>query len=94
MKLPQGQRLEDPKVAALYQAPRPPRARPTEGVPLLHLHGTRDLIVPLERMEKTIEALRPHYPEGRLARFVEEGAGHIITPLMARVGRAFLEAWL
>ena len=43
---------------------------------------------------KTLEALRPHYPEGRLARFVEEGAGHTLTPLMARVGLAFLEHWL
>jgi alpha-beta hydrolase superfamily lysophospholipase len=94
MKLPQGQSLQDPQVAALYQAPPATRGEAYGGVPLLHLHGTRDLIVPLERMEKTVEALRPHYPEGRLARFVEEGAGHIITPLMARVGRAFLEAWL
>jgi pimeloyl-ACP methyl ester carboxylesterase len=94
MKLPQGQSLQDPQVAALYQAPPALKGEAYGGVPLLHLHGTRDLIVPLERMEKTVEALRPHYPEGRLARFVEEGAGHIITPLMARVGRAFLEAWL
>lgn len=63
-------------------------------MPLLHLHGTKDLIVPLGRMEKTVEALRPHYPEGHLARFMEEGAGHTITPLMARMGLAFLEAWL
>jgi len=94
MKLPQGQRLEDPRVAALYQTPPALKGETYGGVPLLHLHGTKDLIVPLERMERTVEALRPHYPEGRLARFVEEGAGHTITPLMARVGRAFLEAWL
>jgi len=94
MKLPQGQSLQDPRVVALYQNPPATKGEAYGGVPLLHLHGTKDLIVPLERMEKTLEALRPHYPEGRLARFVEEGAGHTITPLMARVGRAFLEAWL
>lgn len=93
MKLPQGQVLEDPRVQALYETPPALRGAAYGGVPLLHLHGTKDLIVPLERMEKTVEALRPHYPEGRLARFVEEGAGHTITPLMARVGLAFLEAW-
>ncbi len=93
MKLPQGQRLTDPRVEALYQAPPATKGEAYGGVPLLHLHGTKDLIVPLERMEKTVEALRPHYPEGRLARFVEEGAGHTITPLMARMGLAFLEAW-
>ena len=48
----------------------------------------------IRSLEKTLEALRPHYPEGRLARFVEEGAGHTLTPLMARVGLAFLEHWL
>lgn len=93
MKLPQGQVLEDPRVQALYETPPALRGAAYGGVPLLHLHGTKDLTVPLERMEKTVEALRPHYPEGRLARFVEEGAGHTITPLMARVGLAFLEAW-
>ncbi|WP_117237617.1 alpha/beta hydrolase [Thermus sediminis] len=94
MKLPQGQRLQDPRVEALYQTPPAMQGEAYGGVPLLHLHGTRDLIVPLERVERTLEALRPHYPEGRLARFVEEGTGHTLTPLMARVGRAFLEAWL
>ncbi|MGC8876680.1 alpha/beta hydrolase [Thermus sp.] len=94
MKLPKGQVVEDPEVKALYQAPPATRGEAYGGVPLLHLHGTKDLIVPLERMEKTVEALRPHYPEGRLARFLEEGAGHTITPLMARVGLAFLEHWL
>mgnify|MGYP007031628778 CR=1 FL=1 len=48
----------------------------------------------LMKARLTLEALRPHYPEGRLARFVEEGAGHTLTPLMARVGLAFLEHWL
>ncbi|TBH21160.1 alpha/beta hydrolase [Thermus thermamylovorans] len=94
MKLPQGQRVEDPEVQALYREPPALRGEAYGGVPLLHLHGTGDLIVPLARMERTVAALRPHYPEGRLARFVEEGAGHAITPLMARMGRAFLEAWL
>ncbi|AEG34053.1 phospholipase/carboxylesterase superfamily [Thermus thermophilus SG0.5JP17-16] len=94
MKLPQGQVVEDPEVLALYEAPPATRGEAYGGVPLLHLHGSRDLIVPLARMEKTLEALRPHYPEGRLARFVEEGAGHTLTPLMARVGLAFLEHWL
>lgn len=94
MKLPQGQRVRDPRVQALYQHPPALRGEAYGGVPLLHLHGTEDLIVPLARMEETLKALRPHYPEGRLARFVEEGAGHTITPLMARMGRAFLEGWL
>lgn len=94
MKLPQGQEVADTKVLALYETPPALRGEAYGGVPLLHLHGTKDLIVPLSRMEKTVEALRPHYPEGRLARFVEEGAGHTITPLMARMGLAFLEAWL
>ncbi len=94
MKLPQGQVVEDPEVLALYEAPPATRGEAYGRVPLLHLHGTKDLLVPLARMEKTLEALSPHYPEGRLARFVEEGAGHTITPLMARVGLAFLEAWL
>ncbi|WP_022798597.1 alpha/beta hydrolase [Thermus islandicus] len=94
MKPPVGQRVEDPRVQALYEAPPATKGGAYGGVPLLHLHGTKDLIVPLERMEKTVEALRPHYPEGRLARYVEEGTGHTLTPLMARVGLAFLEAWL
>ncbi len=94
MKLPQGQTLEDPQVQALYQTPPTLQGEAYGGVPLLHLHGTRDLIVPLERMERTLEALRPHYPEGRLGRFVEEGAGHTITPLMARMGLAFLDHWV
>ncbi|GAA6755700.1 alpha/beta hydrolase [Thermus thalpophilus] len=94
MKLPQGQTLQDPRVQALYERPPALQGENYGEVPLLHLHGTKDLIVPLARMEKTVEALRPHYGEGRLARFVEEGAGHAITPLMARVGLAFLEAWL
>lgn len=93
MKLPQGQEVQDPKVEALYQTPPALKGEAYGNVPLLHLHGTKDLIVPLARMEKTVEALRPHYGEGRLARFVEEGAGHAITPLMARVGLGFLEAW-
>ncbi|GLV48075.1 phospholipase [Thermus sp. LT1-2-5] len=94
MKLPQGQALEDPRVQALYERPPALRGENYGEVPLFHLHGTKDLIVPLARMEKTVEALRPHYGEGRLAWFVEEGAGHAITPLMARMGLAFLEAWL
>ncbi|WP_038048218.1 alpha/beta hydrolase [Thermus caliditerrae] len=94
MKLPQGQEVEDPGVRALYEEPPALKGEAYGGVPLLHLHGTKDLIVPLTRMEKTVEALRPHYPEGRLARLVEEGAGHVITPLMARMGLAFLQAWL
>lgn len=93
MKLPQGQEVRDPKVQALFQKPPALQGEAYGGVPLLHLHGTEDLIVPLGRMEKTVEALRPHYPEGRLARFVEEGAGHTITPLMAQVGLGFLQAW-
>ncbi|GAB5603047.1 alpha/beta hydrolase [Thermus sp. FJN-A] len=93
MKLPQGQEVKDPQVQALYERPPALRGEAYGSVPLLHLHGTKDLIVPLSRMEKTVEALRPHYREGHLARFVEEGAGHTITPLMARVGLAFLEAW-
>ncbi len=56
MKLPQGQRLRDPRVEALYQAPPATQGEAYGGVPLLHLHGTKDLIVPLERMEKTVEA--------------------------------------
>ncbi|UZX15773.1 alpha/beta hydrolase [Thermus sp. PS18] len=94
MKLPQGQEVRDTRVLALYETPPAQRGEAYGGVPLLHLHGTKDLIVPLSRMEKTVEALRPHYPEGRLAWFVEEGAGHTITPLMARMGLAFLETWL
>ncbi len=94
MKLPQGQEVKDSRVLALYETPPALKGEAYGQVPLLHLHGTKDLIVPLARMEKTVEALRPHYGEGRLARFVEEGAGHLITPLMARVGRAFLEGFL
>ena len=93
MKLPQGQEIQDPKVEALYQTPPALKGEAYGNVPLLHLHGTKDLIVPLARMEKTLEALRPHYGEGRLARYVEEGTGHTITPFMARVGLGFLEAW-
>ncbi|MDM7324527.1 MAG: alpha/beta hydrolase [Thermus sp.] len=94
MNLPQGQEIRDERVLALYQTPPALKGEAYGGVPLLHLHGTKDLIVPLGRMEKTVEALKPHYPEGHLARFMEEGAGHTITPLMARMGLAFLEAWL
>lgn len=94
MKLPQGYTLKDPEVKALYEAPPVSRAEAYGKTPLLHLHGSRDLIVPLSRVEKTLEALRPHYPPGRLALYLEEGTGHEITPLMARVGLAFLENFL
>jgi alpha-beta hydrolase superfamily lysophospholipase len=94
MKLPQGYVLSDPEVVALYQAPPVSRPQAYRKTPLLHLHGSRDLIVPLDRVEETLKALRPHYPPGRLALYREEGTGHEITPRMARVGLAFLESFL
>ncbi len=93
MRPPKGTPIQDPRVQALYENPPAAQGEAYRGVPLLHLHGSRDLVVPLRRMEETLERLRPYYPEGRLARFVEEGTGHTLTPLMARVGLAFLEAW-
>ncbi|MGQ9736006.1 MAG: alpha/beta hydrolase [Thermaceae bacterium] len=94
MKPPAGRRIQDPAVLALYEAPPTSRPAAYGQTPLLHLHGSRDLIVPLARVEETLEALRPHYPPGRLALYLEEGTGHEITPLMARVGLAFLEEFL
>ncbi|MER3536424.1 MAG: phospholipase [Thermus sp.] len=94
MKPPLGYLVQDPEVKALYEAPPVFRGQAYGQTPLLHLHGSRDLIVPLSRVEEALEALRPHYPPGRLALYREEGTGHEITPLMARVGLAFLESFL
>jgi NAD(P)-dependent dehydrogenase (short-subunit alcohol dehydrogenase family) len=46
--------------------------------------GAKTFVADLTRLEEALA----------LARFVEEGAGHTLTPLMARVGLAFLEHWL
>ncbi|AEB11391.1 alpha/beta hydrolase [Marinithermus hydrothermalis] len=83
---------ETQALAAALPLTRPEAYPPT---PLLHIHGAEDPVVPLESMRATLDALRPAYRShpGRLAYSVLEGVGHEMHPAMARLARAWLEAY-
>ncbi len=78
-----------------YRNPPVTRAAAYPPTPLLHLHGARDPVVPLERMQETIAALRGAYRErdGRLAAAVFEGVGHELPEAMLEQAAAWLEFW-
>lgn len=69
------------------------RAGGYRGVPLLHLHGDADAIVPLRLAEETIETLRSRYPPGRLALAVLPGVGHAPRPEMAALSAGWFLRW-
>ncbi len=63
------------------------------GVPLLHLHGDADAIVPLRLAEETVERLRPHHRPGRLALVVFPGVGHAPRLEMAALSAGWFLRW-
>ena len=84
-----------PELRQAYQNPPAKRAAAYPPTPILHLHGQRDPIVPLKRMQDTIAALEPYYSEhdGRLAQAVFAGVGHELPAAMLEQAAAWLEFW-
>ncbi len=78
-----------------YRNPPVTRAMAYPPTPLLHLHGDRDPVVPLARMQETVTALRRAYKkrDGRLAYTVFEGVGHELPEIMLQQAAAWLEFW-
>ena len=78
-----------------YRNPPVTRAEAYPPTPLMHLHGDRDPVVPLARMEQTLEALRPAYKErdGRLAQAVFAGVGHELPAAMLAQAASWLAFW-
>ncbi len=84
-----------PDLVAAYENPPVTRAHAYPPTPLLHLHGDRDPVVPLERMQQTVAALEPAYRErdGRLAQAVFAGVGHELPATMLAQAAAWLSHW-
>lgn len=84
-----------PEWAEAYENPPVTRAAAYPPTPILHLHGARDPVVPLVRMEETVAALRAAYKErdGRLARIVFEGVGHELPEVMLEQAAGWLAYW-
>lgn len=78
-----------------YRNPPVTRASNYPPTPIMHLHGDRDPVVPLARMEQTLEALRPAYKErdGRLSKAVFVGVGHELPEAMLAQAASWLEFW-
>ncbi len=103
--------LEARAAAVLFSAARPiPRLRPflPEGfvpaldraeayplVPLLHLHGEEDRVVPLAMMEETVARLAPRYARrpGALAKAVFPGVGHEPRPELLWLAAGWFARW-
>ncbi len=69
---------------------RPTRYR---NVPLLHLHGDADVVIPLSLAEETLARLSPQYRPGRLALVIFPGAGHAPRPEMAALSAGWFLRW-
>ncbi|WP_457636654.1 alpha/beta hydrolase [Oceanithermus sp.] len=84
-----------PELLQAYRNPPVTRADAYPPTPLLHLHGDRDPVVPLERMQATIQALRPVYRQrdGRLAQAVFAGVGHELPAPMLQQAASWLSYW-
>ncbi len=84
-----------PEWAEAYENPPVTRAAAYPPTPVLHLHGARDPVVPLARMEETVATLRPAYKErdGRLARIIFEGVGHELPEVMLEQAAGWLAHW-
>jgi len=78
-----------------YRNPPVTRATAYPPTPLMHLHGDRDPVVPLARMEETVAALRPAYKErdGRLASAIFTGVGHELPEVMLEQAAGWLAYW-
>ncbi len=70
------------------------RANLYRPVPLLHLHGDADPIVPLRMARETVEQLRHYYPPGKLVLAVFPGLGHAPRPEMAALTAGWFSQWL
>jgi len=103
--------LEARAAAVLFSAARPiPRLSPylPEGfvpalerveayptVPLLHLHGEDDRVVPIAMMEETVARLAPRYAgrPGALAKAIFPGVGHEPRPELLWLAAGWFARW-